>query len=154
MKVSGIIGCVGDYGNPDDTGFAKMSLHGLSDQAHGDLETKLTAFHAALVTAQLTGTNKGELFTHYANEASALKPGTSCNIDRKMVVRWRTTTSSDVHRFTISGVPATSTGITLVAAGERINVTGKAALAGALETLYGLDASTVIILSGVVLQPK
>jgi hypothetical protein len=154
MKVSGIIGCVGDYGNPDDTGFAKMSLHGLTDQAHGDLETKLTAFHAALVTAQLTGTNKGELFTHYANEASALKPGTSCNIDRKLTVRWRTTTSSDVHRFTIPGVPATSTGITLVAAGERINATGKAALAGALETMYGLDENTVVILSGVVLQPK
>ena len=154
MKVTGIIGCVGDYGNPDDTGFAKMTLHGLGAEAHGDIETKLTAFHAALVTAQLTGTNKGELFVHYANEASALKPANDINIDRKMVVRWRTTTSSDVHRFTISGVPATSTGVSLVAAGERINITGKGALAGALETLYGETEDTVIILSGIVLQPK
>ena len=154
MKVNGSIGLVGDYGNPDGSGYAKMALYGLEDTARTTNLTRLTAFHAALVTGQLTGTNIGESAVNYGDEAFSGKPAADINIDRKLVCRWRTTTDSSVKRITISGVPVGGTGTELVDAGERITLAGKGALEAALEAAYNLTADTCIVLSGIVLQPK
>lgn len=153
-EVNGQIQVKGDYGNPSGTGVAGIELYGLVDEAHASVETKLTTFHGALVTAQFTNTVKCDLATNYVVPDYKVKPGANVNVDRKIVCTWRKKTETAVRRITIPGVPATSTAISLTDAGERINDTGRAALQAAIEAAYGLTAGDVIVLTGVVIQPK
>jgi hypothetical protein len=153
MRINATIGCVGDYGNPDGTGYSRMTLAEIAETDQTAARTKLNTFHAALVTAQLTATVKADGAVTYNSETYVAKPDNDVNIDRKLVVRWRTLTDSSVHRLTIPGVPLESTGIEMVDSGERLNAVGKAALETAIEAMYGLSADTVVVLGGVVLQP-
>ena len=153
-ETNGQIQVKGDFGNPSGTGIAGIEVYGLTDEAHGTVETKLATFHAALVTAQLTSTVKCDVGVNYVNPDYKNKPGTGVNIDRKIVCTWRKKTETAIRRITIPGLPTTSTAIEEADAGERINDTGRTALGSAIEALYGLDAGDVIVLTGVVLQPK
>lgn len=153
-ETNGQIQVKGDFGNPSGTGIAGIELYRLADEAHADVETKLAAFHAALVTGQFTSTVACDTGVNYVSPNYQPKPGADVNIDRKLVVTWRKKTDTAIRRLTIPGVPATSTAITNTDAGERINDVGRAALQTALEAAYGLTAGDVIVLTGVVLQPK
>lgn len=150
MSVQGNITLVGDYGNPSGTGFAKLVLPELPDEAHATLEAREETFHAALVTAQLTGTAQGEVGVTYGDDSTATAPGASINIDRKLVVTWGQESDNTPRRMTISGVPVSSTGLSMEAAGERLNATGKAALASALNAMYAI--SDAVVFQGKVIQ--
>lgn len=152
MKVNGNIQLTGDYGNPSGSGLAKLNVGDMIVEAYTDVQTKLNSFFAAIVAAQLTGCTKGDVSCTFISESASTPPAANINIDRKLVGTWRTTSDSTRRRYNISGVPAASTGISMEAAGERINATGKAALAAALEGVYGLGAGDVIVLTGKVLQ--
>ena len=152
MSILGNIQSKGDFGNPSGSGLAKIQLPGLPDEVHATLETRLAAFHGALVTAQLTATNVGECSVTYGDDTSATKPGASVNVDRKIVVTWNRESDATIHRLTISGVPTSSTGISEQDAGERINDTGRAALASAINTLYALSPADAVVLTGKVIQ--
>lgn len=146
---------VGDYGNPAGTGVATLSFeflpHDSSEMA--TLQTDIATFHAAAKTAQLTDTKIGDIQTAVVSENFPTKPALDVNIDRVLVYSWRTKNDAHIHRGTIHGVPASSTSITKFPEGERLNETGKTALAGALEALYQIaDPNEVIILSGKVVQ--
>lgn len=152
MSVLGNIQAKGDFGNPAGTGLAKIQVGGLPDEVHATLETRLSAFHGALVTAQLTATNVGECSVTYGDDASASKPAADVNVDRKLVVTWNRESDATIHRLTISGVPATSTSIGLQDVGERINDAGRTALAAAINTLYALTPADAVVLTGKVIQ--
>jgi hypothetical protein len=152
MKLTGTIGLQGDYGTL--TGKGKIVLADMPVEAYGDAISALQTFHAALVTAQLTATNIAQCKPAYNDEVSGIEPAADVNIDRKLVALWHTTTDSTSRKITISGVPATSSGITLETMGERLNAVGRGALAGALESVYGLTADTVIVDQGYVIQSK
>lgn len=153
-ETQGNIQVKGDFGNPSGSGISNIEVYGLPDEAHATLETRLGAFHAALVTAQLTSTVKCDTSVKYVAPDYKAKPGASVNIDRKITCTWRKKTETATRRITIDGVPSTSTAIDATDAGERINDTGRAALAAAIETLYGLTAGDVIVMTGIVTQPK
>jgi hypothetical protein len=153
-EVNGQIQVKGDFGNPSGSGIAGIEVYGLPDEAHGTLETRLGAFHAALVTAQLTSTVKCDVGVNYVAPNYVAKPGNSVNVDRKITCTWRLKTATAIRRITIPGLPASSTGVSETDAGERINDTGRTALAGALETLYDSGADTIVVITGVVTQPK
>ena len=148
--VLGYIQVKGDAGNPTGSGLSKMTLPRMSDEAHATIEGRLKTYHGALVTAQLTATNLGEVGVTYGDGASADKPEAGVNVDRKMVVTWNRTSDSTTRRHTIPGVPATGTGFDVQDAGERINDTGRSALASAMNAAYGY--SDIVILTGKVLQ--
>ena len=150
MSVTGNIQAKGDFGNASGTGLSKIQLPGLPDEVHATLETRLGVFHAALKTAQLTVTNVGEVGITYGDDASAVKPAASVNVDRKMVVTWNQTSDATIHRTTISGVPTTSTAIDEQDAGERINDVGRAALEAAINAMYAI--ADAIVLTGKVIQ--
>lgn len=152
MKLTGTIGVQGDFGTK--TGKGKIVLEGMAVEAYTDAITKLQAFHAALKAAQLTATNIAQCKPAYNDEISGIEPAANVNIDRKLVALYHTTTVSTVRKVTISGVPAVSTGITLETEGERLNATGRGALAAAIEAAYGLSADTVIIDQGYIVQGK
>lgn len=152
MKLTGTIGLQGDYGTK--TGKGKIVLAEMGVEAYGDAITKMQAFHAALVAAQLTATNIAQCKPSYNDEISGIEPAANVNIDRKLIALYHTTTDSTVRKLTISGVPATSTGISLETEGERLNATGRGALAAAIEAAYGLAVDTVIIDQGYVVQGK
>jgi hypothetical protein len=151
-QVTGYIQVKGDAGNPNGSGLSKMSLPRMDDEAHADIEARLKTYHAALKTAQFTATNIGEVGVTYGDGSSALKPGASVNTDRKMVTTWNRTSDSAIRRHTIPGVPASGTGFELQDAGERINDTGRTALAAAMNAAYGYD--DIVILTGKILQPS
>jgi hypothetical protein len=153
-EVNGQIQAKGDYGNPSGTGVAGIELYGLKDEAHATVKGKLSTLHAALVTAQFTATVACDIGVNYVDPDYKVKPGADVNIDRKIVCTWRKKTETAIRRLTIPGVPATSTAISLTDAGERINDVGRTALQSALEAAYDLTAGDVIVLTGVVLQPK
>lgn len=152
MKVDGNITLQGDIGTK--TGKAKLAVPGMSVEDYASVIGKLQAYHAALVAAQLTETSIGGCKPTYNDEVSAVAPGTGVNVDRKLIVLWHTTTDSTQRTSTISGVPAVSTGITQEQEGERLNITGRGAMAAALEAVYGLSADTVIVDQGYVIQSK
>ena len=152
MSVTGFVQAKGDFGNPSGTGIAKIQVSGLPDEAHATLETRLSAFHSALVTAQLTATNAGECSVTYGNDSSASKPGADVNVDRKIIVTWNRASDATIHRLTVSGVPSTSTSISPQDAGERINDAGRTALAAAINTVYALTPADAIVLTGKVIQ--
>lgn len=146
---------VGDYGNPSGTGSAIMALEDLpySSNEVGTAQTAVQTFHAALVTADLTAAVLGDLAVSVVSESFPAKPEADVNVDRVLIYTWRTKQDSTIHRNTIHGVPATSTGIDKLPQGERLNETGKTALAAALTALYEIVApNEVIVLQGKVLQ--
>lgn len=152
MKADGNIGLQGDFGTIKGRG--KLSVPGMQVVAYGDAISALQTYHAALVSAQLTGTNIAQCAVTYNDEISGLEPLNNINIDRKMIVLWHTTTNSTTRKQTISGVPATSTSITPESGGERLNQTGRGLMAAALEAVYGLGAGTVIVEEGYLVQAK
>lgn len=147
---------VGDYGNPSGTGLAEMRFtdlpYGANDVATA--QTALATFHAAMIAAALVATAQGDIGITLVSENFPDKPGADVNVDRRLEYSWRTKSDSSIKRGTLHGVPATSSGIDKLPQGERLNDTGKTALATALEALYAIDHATnpVIILSGKVLQ--
>jgi hypothetical protein len=153
-ETNGQIQCKGDFGNPSGTGLASISVYDLVDEVHADVKTKLTTFHAALVTAQFTATVKCDTAVNFVDPDYKVKPGADVNVDRRISVTWRKKTETAIRRLTIPGVPTTSTAISDTDAGERINDTGRTALQAALEALYDLTAGDVIVLSGIVTQKK
>jgi len=152
MECNGYIQAQCDFGNPSGSGLAAIHLPGMEVEAYTTVQSKLGAFHAAIKSAQLTASNAGDLGNTYISESAAARPDASVNTDRRLVASYRVTGDNRVRRVTIPGVPTTSTGISAEDAGERLNATGKAALAAALEAAYGLTAGDVVILSGKVTQ--
>lgn len=153
-EVNGQIQVKGDFGNPSGSGIAGIEVYGLPDLDHATLETRLAEFHAALVTAQLTSTVACDRAVNYIDPDYQAKPGASVNVDRKITCTWRKKDSTAIRRSTFPGVPIVSTAIDETDAGERINDVGRTALAAAIEALYGFTAGDVIVITGVVTQPK
>jgi hypothetical protein len=150
-----VIGCRGDFGNPSGSGLSKITLSDIWPGENVDLTAKspdMVAFHAALVTAQLTATTVGSRSVTATMPANPAKPGADVNIDREIVCTWRLATSNKTRQLTVPGVPLTSTSIEKIDNGERLSDTGKAALATALEGAFGLSAGDVVVLYGKVLQ--
>ena len=156
MKARGTAQLIGDNGNPTGSGLTKIVLEDMTPEDYTSQQTKINVFIAAITTAQLTGCNKGDVTTAQKSESLATKPDLGINIDRQLVVTWRKKNDSSVHRLTIPGVPASSTGISLTDAGERINNVGRAALEGALNSAYGLTVETdgAVVLTGKVIQKR
>lgn len=157
METRGRCIIVGDYGNPKGTGAGQLVCEDIPYGATevGDAQTAMATYHAALVTAQLTATVFGDCSVAVKSENFPAKPAADVNVDRILQVTWRTKSDSSVHRQTIGGLPATSTGIDKLPEGERLNETGKAAIASALASLYKVVApDEVIVLSGVVFQKR
>lgn len=149
----GTIALVGDFGNPQGTGRASVSIpFAGSTNALG--KAALDTFFTAIETAQLTGCNQSDVFVNFVNPQFADKPGTSTNVDRVLVATWREKSSTTVHRVSIPGVPASSTGISDEAAGERLNDVGKTALATAIQVCIGAAADSIVVLQGKVFQKK
>jgi hypothetical protein len=149
------LGVRGDYGNPKGTGMSKAVFSrvrpGVALSAT-ELATIGGALHAAMVAAQLTGTTLGDLMLASKSPGVSAKPDDNINIDRVLVCEWRTKTDSSVHTFTYPGVPTSSTGISELPEGERLNEVGKTAVAAALETFYNITEGEVVVLAGKVLQ--
>jgi len=152
-----IIQVVGDSGNPSGTGLAKIVLANIWPGVDTNITAKapdMTTFHAALVTAQLTSTVVGDKALTSKMPFAATKPGVSCNVDRQLLVEWRTKTDSTPHSFTVPGVPKTSTNLELVDNGERLTEAGKAVVATAIEAVFSLSENSVVVKSGIVLQKR
>lgn len=157
MKVKGTAVLRGDFGNPAGTGIVKMFLHGLEDAGHEDVaavHSAVEAFVTGIKSAGFTGCNLATKHALYDAEGFADKPGASVNIDRKVLVTWRTKTSSDIHQMTIPGLPSDTTLTEGKDAGERLKDSSKASLGALIETLYGVSAGNVVVIEGVVLQPR
>ncbi len=153
MEARGFAQLIGDYGNPSGSGLTKLNLPDMPVEAYGDTQTKVSTFAAAVKTAQLTACNVGDIVSAQTSESLAAKPAANVNIDRKLVVTWRTKNDNSIRRITIPGVPATSTGISMTDNGERINSTGRTALEAALNAAYGIEAPDgAVVLTGKVLQ--
>lgn len=156
MKYYAKIGLIGDIGNPSGTGKTSIQLNGLPSMESTSAFAKLDDFFTALAPLLLAA--KAEKAFAVDDEVYAVKPGTSCNVDRKMVVSWRQRNDSSVHRLTIPGIKRLESTEWLVGkdSGERLSEPGKAALKTALDALYGFTADTddAIVLDGFVIQPK
>jgi hypothetical protein len=153
IKKIATINCRGDFGNPSGTGVTSLQtpFDAEDDEA---AYTALAAFFAALKTAQLTACNQGDLTASWTSALFPAKPGTGVNVDRILLVTWRLKTDVGIHRLTIPGVPETSTGVSDLSEGERLNDTGKAALAAAIEAVGGYTAGDVVVLQGKVFVKK
>lgn len=147
------VSCVGDFGNPSGTGISGVQVTFSSDTPATAI-TEVSTFFAAIKTAQLTACNQSDLALQYKSPALNTKPGASVNVDRVLLATWRLKTDSAIHRITIPGVPETSTGISDMPEGERLNETGKLALASAIETCGGFAEDSVVVLQGKVFQKK
>lgn len=147
---------IGDFGNPKGNGLGGITLGHVADWDRATMETKATAFHAAMVSAQLTAGNMGDVVSNYRLPAFADKPAAGVNIDRVVVCQWRQKSASKVYEITIDGVPLSSTSLEEKDEGERLNDAGKAAMAAAIDAMYDFtaDEDKSVVLSGVVYQKK
>jgi hypothetical protein len=152
-KQTANIGCVGDFGNPSGTGISSVAVP-FDAVTLADAVTDASAFFAAIKAAQLTACNQSDLGLTFVSAALADKPAADVNVDRVLLATWREKSVAAIHRISIPGVPVSSTGISNEAAGERLNDTGKAALAAAIEAITGITAGTVVVLQGKVFQKK
>lgn len=154
MSAKGVIQVKGDFGNPSGSGKARTVLYDLPETDDKDtLTSRLEAFHDALVTANIVQSNRSNIGVTYNSDAAASKPGTNINIDRKVEVTWRKTGENAVHKTTLSGAHTIAGGaFELQDAGERMTEDAKAAMAAALQALYGLDPDTVVVEVAKVIQ--
>jgi len=155
LENKAVITVKGDYGNPSGSGLAKITLADIWPGENVNVSEKspdMVTFHAALATAQLTGTIVGTRSITSKFPVAVAAPGADVNIDRELVVDWQLTTSSKIRQTTIPGVPVSSTSLEKIPNGERLNVAGKTAVGAALEAAYGLAAGDIIVLRGKVLQ--
>jgi hypothetical protein len=149
------LGVRGDYGNPNGTGISRAVFSRVrpgTALSATEMATMGGAFHAAMVAAQLTGTTLGDLMLATKSPGVSAKPDDNVNVDRVLVCEWRTKTESSVHTFTYPGVPTSSTGISEMPEGERLNEVGKTAVAAAIETFYNITEGEVVVLGGKVIQ--
>lgn len=153
IKKIATIGCRGDFGNPSGTGITSLQTQFDAEDDEAAY-TALAAFFSALKTAQLTGCNQGDLTASWTSALFPAKPAAGVNVDRILLATWRLKEDVAIHRLTIPGVPETSTAITDMPEGERLNDTGKAALAAAIEAVGGYEAGDVIVLQGKIFVKK
>lgn len=153
-SAKGVIQVKGDFGNPSGSGKARTVVYDLPESDDkATLKGRLEAFHDALVTANIVKTNRGDVAVIYNSDGVGTKPGADVNIDRKCEVTWRKTGDNGVHKTTLSGAHTIAGGaFELQDAGERMTNTAKAAMAAALETLYGLSAGDVVVEVAKVIQ--
>lgn len=156
MSRKGIVLLVGDYGNPFETGVAKLTVEGLNGT---DVATDLAAmdtFADSLKTGFFTACEVSDVSITETTEQFKAKPGTSTNVDRQLVCDFRLITNKRVRKLTISGVADDASVLEKAQKGERLTEAGKTTLAGYMNTLFGYDGLTegVIILRGKVLQKE
>jgi hypothetical protein len=152
-----VLGVGGDFGNPNGTGMSKLVLSRVRpgvNMSLVDLATSAGVFHAGLKTAGLTATNLGDISLTSKSPGISAKPDDDVNVDRILVVRWRKSTETSIHTFTLPGVPASGVNLENADGGERLTDAGKLVLAGLVETFYALTEGECVVLEGVVIQKR
>jgi len=154
MKAMGSIQLLGDYGSK--TGLAKLTLPDMVVEDYSSQQTKLSAFAAALVAANLTGCAVGDLTTSQKSESLPTAPGDDVNVKEKLEYTWRTENDSRTRRGTIPGLPKTGAPLDPSQTGDVLNAAGKAALVAALNAAYGLTPGTdgAIVLQGKAVEDR
>jgi hypothetical protein len=152
MKQTGSVQMVCDYGSKSSIG--TLLVPNMTVEDYSTAQTKLAAFHAALKAANLTDANAGDIGTTYKSESMGSRPEASVNVKEQLEYAWRTDADSKVRTGTICGLPKSGAPLTEGETGDVLNATGKAALAAALEGVYGLSAGDVIVLWGKAVEKR
>jgi len=148
---------VGDGGNPDGTGRAKLVLADVpAPDTFEDQQTAAQTFVAALNTANITNVNMGDIGSLQKSESMGAKPGADINVDDRVVVTWRKKSSSRKHRMTIPGAEVSSAAYELIDGGLRLTSTAQTALVAAINARWGMTPPTdsAVILSHTVLRVR
>ena len=155
IKTTTVAQMVGDFGNPNGNGLALLSLNDVGHLTLQDAQDAFEIFTAALKSGGWTGCNFGDGLYNFRNASYTMKPGTGVNIDRKLVVKWRTFNDPTLRSFTISGVPDDCAHLEDADSGERLSDAGKTAMGTLLTAMYGISLpDAAVVLSGIVLQKK
>lgn len=151
MEQKATIQVIGDFGNPKGNGLSGIEVHGLPDHERATQVANLGIFHAALVTAGLTGTAVGDKVVTIREPLFADKPAADVNVDSVIVCQWRQKNVSKIREITICGIDESSAALEDKDQGKRLNAAGKLALASALNSLYDLTVveEQAVVLEGV-----
>lgn len=142
--MKGQVQLIGDYGNPDDTGEAKLVIENMESADVATGLTDLDTFADSLVTGDFTDCNVGDVSCTETTEQYQTKPAANVNVDRVLKVLFRKKDDKTTRRLTIPGIGTSATVLEATAQGERLTAAGKLALAGYLDTLFGWTAQAVV----------
>ena len=149
--MNGQVKLIGDSGNPDDTGEAKLVVNNLESADVATALTDMDTFADSLKSGSFTGCNVADVSVTETTPQYQSKPATGINIDRQLVVLFRKKTEPETRKLTISGIATGSSVLEQTAQGERLTAAGKVTLAGYLDTLFGWTTEAVVK-SGKVIQ--
>ena len=104
MGMKGQVLLIGDYGNPKDTGQAKLVVDDLTSADVATALVDMDTFADSLVTGDFTDCNVADVAVTETTVQYADKPGASVNVDRQLVCFFRTILDNTTRRLTISGI--------------------------------------------------
>jgi hypothetical protein len=146
---------VGDFGNPNGNGLALLQLSDIPQDTLADAKASFDTFVQALKSGGWTDCNLGDQLFNFRDASYADKPAAGVNIDRKIVVRWRTKEDPTPRSFTVSGIPDACVHVEDTKDGERVSEAGKLAMAALLNAMYDIvGPDSAVVLSGVVYQKR
>ena len=135
--MKGIVQIRGDYGNPNGTGYAKVSVDNLESADAATALTDMDTFVDSLVTGGFTECTVGKSSVTIEALQSADKPGADVSVDDQLIVTFEKASEGKTRTLTISGMDPDSALLTAKSEGRRLSDSGITTLEGYLNTLFG-----------------
>lgn len=135
--MKGVVQVRGDYGNPNGTGYAKISVDNLESADAATALTVMDTFVDSLKTGGFTGCNVGKTSVTVEALQGADKPAADVSIDDQLIVSYTKSTEGKARTLTISGIDPDSALLTPKSEGRRLTDAGIATLEGYINTLFG-----------------
>jgi len=142
--MKGQVTMICDYGNPDDTGEAKLVVDNLESADAATGLTDMDTFADSLKTGLFTGANVSDVSITVTTPQYQDKPATGCNADAQLVVLYRKKDTKGTRKMTISGIAEDSAVLEATAQGKRLTAAAKVTLAGYIDTLFGWTTQAVV----------
>lgn len=144
MSLKGQVMLVCDYGNPDDTGEAKLVIDNLESADAATAAADMDTFADSLVTGLFTGAAVSDVAITETTANYKDKPAADVNADAQLIVLFRKKDTKGTRKMTISGIDVDSTVLEATAQGKRLTAAAKLTLAGYIDTLFGWTGQAVV----------